>query len=208
MTLIVTILIVLMLLLISEIWWRFRKPHDEISRKFIHITVGTFAAFWPYFLAWNQIILLSAAFIIGVLVSKYLNLFSAIHAVERPTWGEVCFALAVGILAYIAHEPAVYTAALLHMSLADGLAALAGKRWGRSNSYVLLGHPKSIAGSLTFLLVSLCIIAGFNAGLPELMYPLQMLAIAATAMVLENISMRGIDNLAVPLFVAGALMMV
>lgn len=205
MTLIATVSVVLALLLISEAWWRIRKPHGELSRKFIHITVGTFVAFWPYFLTWNQIILLSIAFIGSVLVSRYFGIFTAIHSVERPTWGEVCFALAVGILALVTREPAIYTAAVLHMGIADGLAAIAGKKWGAHNSYVILGHTKSIAGSLTFLVVSLWILIGYNNGAAVLLQPLQLLGIAAVAMVLENISLRGLDNLSVPLFVAAAL---
>ncbi|MDB5181349.1 MAG: hypothetical protein JWP13_112 [Candidatus Saccharibacteria bacterium] len=205
MKLIATILVIFTLLIISEAWWRIKKPHDELSRKFIHITVGTFAAFWPYFLEWNEIILLSAAFVVVVMVSQYFGIFKAIHAVERPTWGEVCFALAVGILAFITREPAVYTAALLHMSLADGFAAIAGKWWGRSNCYVILGHRKSIAGSGMFLFVSLVILLVYNTMLPTPMHPVAIVGVAGAATVFENISIRGLDNLLVPLLVASAL---
>ena len=89
MTLILTILTVFILLVANELWWRRKKVQDEFSRKFIHITVGSFVAFWPFFLDWNDIKLLSIAFIVVVLASKQLKVFQAIHSVQRPTHGEL-----------------------------------------------------------------------------------------------------------------------
>jgi dolichol kinase len=208
MALILTILVVLLLLVASEIWWRKRRPHDEFSRKFIHVTVGSFAATWPFFLSWDQILGLSAAFLVGVLFSQYLNIFQAIHAVERPTWGEVCFALAVGVLALVTRNPAIYLVALLHMGLADGVAAIVGTIYGKSNTYMVFTHVKSIAGTLAFLAISLTLLIAYatvapipiNAGI------IVVLALLATA--LENVAIKGLDNLLVPLVVAAALTLV
>ena len=205
MALIVTILVVFALLLISETWWRVRKPHDEFSRKFIHISVGSFAAFWPYFLSWNTILLLSAAFIVVVTVSLKLGVFKAIHAVERPTWGEICFAGAVGLLALITREPAIYAVALLHMGLADGVAALVGTAYGKKNSYKVYGHTKSIAGSLAFLAVSLTLLIGYATVASTPLNPAVLVLLAMGATALENVSVRGLDNLVIPVFVASAL---
>lgn len=205
MTLVLTVLVILALLTVSELWWRLRRPHDEFSRKFIHITVGSFVAFWPHFLSWNQIILLSAAFIVCVAVSQYFGIFKAIHAVERPTWGEVCFALAVGILAFVTRDPAIYMAAILHMSLADGLAALVGTAYGKTNSYRVFGHTKSIAGTLTFVGVSLFILIGYATVAPAAPSPVVLAGLAVGAAALENFAVRGLDNLVVPLLVAAVL---
>lgn len=206
MTLILTVLAVFVLLVVSETWWRLKRPHDELSRKFIHITVGTFAAFWPYYMPWKYIIALSAAFIVVVGLSQYFNIFKAIHAVERPTWGEYCFAAAVGILALMTRNPAIYTAALLHMSLADGFAALVGKSYGQANRYKVFGHTKSVVGSLTFMLVSLVILIGYASVAPIPLNPIALVATSAVATMLENFAVRGIDNLLVPVFVAAVLM--
>jgi phytol kinase len=190
---------------VSEIWWRKRKPHDEFSRKFIHITVGCFVAFWPYFLTWNQIFFLSGAFIAVVLISQYLNIFKAIHAVERPTWGELCFAAAVGVLAIVTREPAIYMVAVLHMGLADGLAAVFGTIYGKSNSYMVLGHKKSVVGSLAFLLTSWLLLIGYATISSAVINPLLLVGIAGVATALENFAVHGLDNLLVPLFIAGSL---
>lgn len=195
-------------LVFFEYWWRKHRYHSEISRKFIHITIGTFAAFWPYFLSWRQILGLSVAFIVVVLISKYLNIFQAIHTVERPTWGEVYFAAAVGLLTYLTHSPAVYCVALLHMGLADGLAAVVGTRYGKNNAYKVLGHTKSIAGTGAFLLCSIAILVVYATLQPQLISPIMLLGLAAAATVCENYGVRGLDNLVVPVLVAAVLNLV
>lgn len=204
MKLALTICAVLLLLVANEWWWRRRGARGEWSRKFVHITVGSFVAFWPYYLGWNEIRAMSIAFLLAVGVSRYFNVFKAIHSVTRPTWGELFFAAAVGLVTFITDQPAVYAAALLQMSLADGLAAVVGTRFGSGNDYHVLGALKSLAGSGTFLLVSYVIVLSFSVFSAHVAIP-YCLAIAALATGLENIGLRGADNLLVPLFVAGAL---
>ena len=88
--------VVFALLLLSEWGWRRHWLHGEVGRKFVHVTVGTFVAFWPYFLDWTEIRLLSLAFFVVVLMSMHLGVFRAIGSVQRPTYGEIFFALSVG----------------------------------------------------------------------------------------------------------------
>ncbi len=70
MALILTVLIVAVLLAGNELWWRQQGSHSEWSRKIVHVTVGSFVAFWPFFLSWNQIRWLSLSFVIGVGISN------------------------------------------------------------------------------------------------------------------------------------------
>ena len=205
MALILTILTVFILLVANELWWRRKKVQDEFSRKFIHITVGSFVAFWPFFLDWNEIKLLSIAFIVVVLASKQLKVFQAIHSVQRPTHGELFFALAVGALALISQNEWIYMAAILQMSLADGFAAVVGTRFGNNTRYMVLGHTKSIHGTLTFLVVSIAILIVFTAFSGIILSLPVILGIAVAASLVENISVEGIDNLLVPVLVASAL---
>lgn len=205
MALILTVLAVFLVLLGSELWWRKNQVHGEFTRKFVHITVGSFVAFWPFFLSWNEIQLLSIAFLIVVGISKYLHLFSAIHSVQRPTWGELYFALAVGLVPFITHDKWIYMAALLQMSLADGLAAILGSRYGKQ-SYLVFGHKKSVVGTLTFFLVSLLILIGYNIiGDGDISPIIYVITIAAVAAFVENLAVKGLDNLLLPLLVAFAL---
>ena len=199
---ITAIFVTFLLLCFSEIIWRRKTMHNELARKLVHISVGTFVAFWPFFLSWNNIRFLSLAFVAVVITSQYLQIFTAIHSVERPTWGEVLFALSVGLVTYITNDPYIYAAAILQMSIADGLAAVVGIRYGQTNRYRILGQYKSLMGSLAFLAASITILAWYvlasgttiNAGYVAL------LALGAT--LVENIGVRGFDNLLAPLLVA------
>jgi phytol kinase len=201
MPLIVSLIAVAAVLLLSELGWRKHWLQNELGRKFVHITVGTFVAFWPFFLTWNEIRWISVAFLVVVTVSDYFKLFHAVHSVQRPTFGEAFFAATVGILTCITHSKGVYAAALLEMSLADGLAAVVGTRFGRDNRYHLLGHNKSVVGTTTFIVVSLVVLTGYSlwsaAGLAW-----EVVAFGAFgAALLENIAPFGLDNITVPLFV-------
>ncbi len=202
---IVSVLAVLALLAAGEFGWRRQKIHGEHSRKFVHITVGSFVAFWPYFLTSGQIILLSIAFLIVVVISKYLNIFQAIHSVQRPTHGELWFALVVGILAFITDQPHIYTAALLTMALADGLAAVVGVYYGQKHRYNVLGAQKSIVGTATFFITTSLILCGYIVATKGALSWSLILPIALAATFIENFAARGLDNLLVPLFIAGSL---
>jgi dolichol kinase len=161
-------------------------------------------AFWPFFLSWNQIRLLSLAFVIAVVLSKTFNIFSAIHSVQRPTYGEFFFAIVVGLLTFITHSKAIYAAALLQMSVADGMAAIVGVEYGMKKErwrYHVLRHSKTIIGSATFFVISAAILYGYSADTMRLAWYFVPL-IAAGATVIENFGISGLDNLLAPLFVA------
>lgn len=64
MNLVISIIVVLVFIIISELLWRRRNVDAEYTRKFVHISVGTFVAFWSLYLTRNQILLLSAAFVL------------------------------------------------------------------------------------------------------------------------------------------------
>jgi phytol kinase len=202
MRVILTVLAVFIVLVVNEALWRKRKTHGEFSRKFVHVTVGCFVAFWPFFLSWRQIELLSLAFLLVVSSSQVLGLFKAIRSVQRPTWGELCFALSVGLVAFATHNKWVYMAAILQMGLADGLAAVVGVRFGRSNSYTIMGHSKSVAGTLTFFVTSILILIAYNHYSPMSLTVPGILSISVIVSLLENASVQGIDNLLVPVVAA------
>lgn len=202
MNFLITVAVVFLVLLANEVWWRRKNTHDEFSRKFVHIVVGSFVAFWPFYLTWAQIVVLSIAFLVVVGVSKYFKVFQAIHSVQRPTWGELFFALSVGAIAMITHNKWIYTASLLQMALADGLAAIVGVQFGGSTSYRILSHTKSLVGTLTFFLVSLLVLMEVTRS-GHLQIPfLYLLLSSAIACILENLAALGLDNLLVPVSVA------
>lgn len=145
--------VVFAILAFSELGWRRFWLKGEVGRKFVHISVGTFVAFWPYFLDWEEIRLLSLAFFVVVLASMHLGIFKAIGSVQRPTYGEIFFALSVGLLTIITTSKGIYAAAILQMALADGFAAIfAGGSLAQQIPSVS-GQPKAwleVSRSLSF----------------------------------------------------------
>ena len=207
MYLILTVLAVFVVLLFSEFGYRKKWFVNELGRKLVHVTVGSFVAFWPCFLTWNQIRLLSLAFVVVVLLSLKFKIFRAVHSVQRPTYGELCFALTVGLLTFLTQDKGIYAVALLQMSLADGFAAIFGNLFGKGNTYRIFSHSKSVVGTAAFVVTSLAILVGYGM-LSGTQLPAAQVAIGvAVATLLENVAPLGLDNLAVPVFIAWLLIL-
>lgn len=199
--LVLVVLVVFVLVLITEYLYRIKEYRTEFTRKFVHITVGTFAAFWPWIISWHQIEFLSLAFLFVVLISRLLTIFTSIHLIGRKTIGELFFAMSIGLVAILTHDRLIFMAALLHLSIADGLAAVIGKHARYNWHYQVFGQIKSVVGSLVFLVCSLSIliiyftISHANHGFPILLW------LPVTSTLLENIGLRGSDNILVPLVI-------
>ena len=202
MHMVFAIVITFLLLSSTEYLWRKGHLHKEYARKLVHMSVGTFVAFWPFFLDWNDIRLLSLAFVIVISLSLWLRIFKSIHSVERPSWGEVLFALSVGFITLLTSDPYVYMAAILHMSIADGAAAVVGERYGKGNGYRIFGQRKSRAGSAAFLVASLVILAVYSWISGNTVAPVYIVSLAFATTALENAGWRGFDNLLVPVVIA------
>lgn len=205
-----SVLAIFVFLCISEVLWRTRIARGETGRKLVHIVIGTFVAFWPFIMSFEAIQIISIAFLIGVLISKKFHIFHAVHGVKREnkSWGEVLFAVSIGLLAVLSPSPYIFSAAVLHMSLADGLAGLVGWHFGRSTRYVILGQYKSLAGSGTFAVLSSIIIVWFlvigPANFNRHTWPV-FVGLPIIATVMENVSLKGTDNILVPFLVAAVL---
>lgn len=199
---IAVIIVVFLILLFAEYLSRYRGVHSELTRKLVHTFVGVFVAFWPFFLSWRQIQMLSLAFLVVVLISIKLNVFGSIHAVKRNAMGEVLFAMIIGILAFISTDEWIFTAAMLHLSLADGLAAVIGLAYGDKNSYKVLGETRSLAGSLTFFFTSSIIMLFYTIAGDADYSGMSLIGLPAIATIAENFAIKGTDNLIIPLLVA------
>lgn len=202
------LLLVLVILFMSEVLWRLRLIKGEAGRKFVHIIIGTFVAFWPFLMSFKAIQLVSAALLAGIIISRQLGIFHAIHEVRPKAWGEILFAVSIGLLPFIGPSRLVFTAAVLHMSLADGLAGLIGTRYGASTRFHVFGQPKSLVGSLAFALTSYAIVLGFFkasrvAGIADINSIVLILPVLAT--LIETVAAKGTDNLLVPILVATVL---
>jgi len=197
------VLPVFCLLVITEYLWRSNKLRGESARKLIHIIVGSYVAFWPFIISFEAIQLISAAFLFVIGISLKFGIFKSIHGVARKTWGEVLFAVSIGLVAVLTNEAWIFAACILHMSVADGFAALAGKRWGKGNRYHIGNHEKSVIGTTVFWFCSLLITGLAIVNIADLqLYAIAYLVILPLATSLtENLGVGGTDNVLVPLLV-------
>lgn len=204
---IITVLPVLLLLLLTEYLWRSNSLRGESARKLIHIVVGSYVAFWPFMIGFEAVQIISAAFLIVIAISLKFGIFKAIHGVARKTWGEVLFAVGIGLVAVLTNDPWVYAACILHMSLADGFAALAGMNWGKRNTYYVANHKKSMVGTAVFWFCSLLITGLAITNIPSLQpnAVTYLLWLPIATSITENIGINGTDNVLVPLLVFVAL---
>ncbi|HTE22195.1 MAG TPA: hypothetical protein VK674_04085 [Candidatus Limnocylindria bacterium] len=193
------------ILFCSEFLWRTRLfKRAETPRKLVHILTGTYIAFWPLLMSLRWVQILSLVLFAVVFASKKLHLFRSIHSVDRPTYGELLFPVGVLVAATFARSGWVYMAAVLHLSLADGIAALVGIRYMKKFGYKVFGQPKTVIGTAAFYIVSLGILTttmlldpaayGSSAALVILLLPL------GTTLI-ENLAIYGTDNLFVPIAV-------
>lgn len=189
----------------SEYLWRSKRLQgEENARKLVHIVVGSFIAFWPYFVSMRYIQIIAGMMLVVIVLSRVLHIFRGIHTIKRKTYGDIVYPITIFILATWANSPEIFTAAMLHLSLADGLAAVVGNKYGKNNSYAVFGEIKSVAGTLTCTLVSAAIIASLFVFVPAqfdaVFWPL-VLWLPLTVAALENISPYGFDNVVMPVTV-------
>ena len=191
--------IVFVLLRLAELLRKKGIMHGEISRKFVHITVGSFVASWAFFMSTWLIAVMCAAFFIVVLVSRYFKFFPSIYNVSRQTWGDMLFPIGIVLCALVSKSDYIFSASILHLSLGDGFAAVVGETHGRKNSYKVFGNKKSVAGSATFLAISIAITLLFCTVQGVSPWSIQILAVPFLLTLLENVSWNGFDNIFVPL---------
>lgn len=193
---------IFLILVVAEVLWRAKLLEAEHSRKLVHIVVGTFAATWAFYMQDQQILLLAGAMFLVVVISRLLGIFSSIHSVKRKTWGELFFPIGIALSALLTDSPWIFLAAILHVSLADGLAAVVGRRYVRTHGYKVLGQQKTLVGSLAFFNASLFIVISIVLLVPELqLIPTVLLLVPALATAAENLGLYGSDDLLVPLIV-------
>ncbi len=189
------------LLIISEALWRSKVLRGESARKTLHIIIGSYVALWPRFLSFQQIQLISVALLVVVLLSHRLHIFHAINDVRRKTWGDSLYAVGIGLTATLTSSPWIFAVAVLHMSVADGFAGLIGSRYGKSNQYKVFGNTKSFLGTGTFIVLSFIILALFSQSCPTQTLPIVIALLPFMAAFVENIGIRGTDNVMIPLLI-------
>lgn len=187
----------------AELWRRRGAPPVEWTRKLVHIGGGMISATFPWLFAYQWTVLAIALLAIAALVfGRRHALLPSVTAVERGGRGELWFPVGVYLLFVVArHDPIYWLIALSALVFSDSAAALIGRAYGRF-AYSVGDDRKSVEGSLVFLLatflaVHVALLLG--TGIDRAASVLVAAQIALLVASFEAVSMRGNDNLVVPL---------
>lgn len=197
------------LLIIDDILAKANILKVEFRRKFIHISVGTFVAFWPWIISFRYIQFISLGMLAVVTLNQLLPIFNFNNDLKRKTYGDYFFAMAILACAILTTSKVFFMIAILHLALADAAGALVGRKFGARWRYKVFGYTKTIIGSMAFWLTSLIIVGVGTLFANNLIsfndYVLLLAFLPPLLTLLENLSIYGIDNLVIPIIVIAAL---
>ena len=187
----------------------FKKRSKEASRKFIHIMLGNwwFIALYFFTNVWF-VAFVPASFVIINYLSYKKNIIKVMERDEQDGLGTVYYAISLLILAIISfgiyNKPSLGLIPALIMAYGDGFAAIMG-RVIKSPRYKIVNSKKSFAGSITMFIISLVIIGAYLIYEQVALYwgiehtVLMAFLMAFTLTGIEAISIKGTDNITVPL---------
>jgi phytol kinase len=197
--------ITLALMAAAELWRHFGNPRPEWTRKLIHVGSGAVAITFPFLLDSALTVLgLTFFFAVFVVLGKRFGFLQSLHHVDRKTSGAHYYPLAILLLFLLAQDrPWLYLSAMLVLGVSDSLAALIGSQYGVVR-YRVDDADRSLEGSLVFFVAAFLVVhipMLLMTDLPRATCVLVATLAAALATVVEAISLRGSDNLFVPLVV-------
>jgi len=197
------------ILVIEEIFYKRKILQGEYLRKFVHISAGSFIAFWPWLISWRAIQLIGVLMVVIIWLNHRLKTFHASGEVERKTYGFYLFALAVIVTPFLTHNKIFFVLAMLNMAIADGMAAIIGTAYGKRYEYRVFNQLKTVVGTMAFWFVSFCILGVgllyLHDSLSFTHYALLLILLPPILAGLENLGGLGSDNVIVPVAVVLAL---
>lgn len=194
------------------------KLDPEVGRKLVHISLGLYCLTFPWVFTEAWEVAATCALAIGVFLlartAMRAQLGEGLHAVRRQSYGELLFAVSVGLLFWLkdghyimsaqarpAIGPVLYVLPIMILTLCDAASALVGSRYGRRVFRIEEGS-KSVEGVVAFAMTAwLVALIAFllltDIGRSEVI--LLAFITACFGALLEAASWRGLDNLFIPL---------
>jgi len=196
--------IISIFLLIAEIGVKYYNFPFIYTRKIIHIITGLIVCITSYFLYSNfPIIIFATLYIFIDLWALKKGKFRSIHPDSR-SYGTIFYAISVIILVILFwhdNKP-LFIITNLIMIVPDALAAIIGDRYAKSY-FVPVEEKKSLPGALTMFILTILIVFSSLAYFYDNSLEINIiiaLFIGSIATISELLSIRGSDNLSVPLF--------
>lgn len=220
----VYVYIILIFLAVEKLW----KGDRAVGRKILHIAMGNIVFILAFFDNWfAEVLIAGSALLFSLLITQRMQLYflnkltvvpgeesffrkayrkvikklSLISASDAGNeWGLVYYCLMFTVLAGLfARNPVVVAVGMLPLAYGDGLGAVIGRKFGRHPYRVI--DKKSIEGSLAvFAGTALSLVVGMAYyGVPLQDAAWMSAAIGLVIMVVEGVTPKGLDNLAIPL---------
>ena len=197
---------------------RIAKLDPEIGRKLVHISLGLYCLTFPWIFSAAWEVAATCALAIGLFVlargTMRKSLGGSLHSVERTSYGELLFALAVALLFWLKDGhyilarndvppigPVLYILPIMTLTLCDAASAIVGSRYGRRVFQIEEGK-KSIEGVVVFAVTAWLVALIAFLLLTDIDREEAILLAFITAVfgaLLEAASWRGLDNLFIPL---------
>lgn len=196
------------LLLACESIIHLLRLKGENARKLVHIVIAIYAATWALYLDSTVIALISVILVSVVVIVQKYPILQSLKTINRVTYGEIWYPLGIGLSAILFANPYIYAIAVLHMGLADGLAAVVGVGMGKeAKKFKVFKQTKSLAGTLVFITTSFVIYMAYWLVLSSVTIfsqsVINAIAISLSSAVIvafiELFSPKGSDNILVPL---------
>lgn len=197
----VSIVYIIIIFIISKF---LSKKGEEVSRKFVHIALCNIWFIFMYFIdsiLWA--IILPIFFVFFNALSYKYKIITSMERKENDGFGTVYYAISIFLIVlftYSIKNMIVGLPGLLIMGYGDGFAAIIGQKI-KSKEFRVGNTKKSIAGSITMFVVSTIILLIILNVLNIEFCIVKSLIIAIVATVLEFISIKGLDNITVPVVV-------
>lgn len=196
------------LVLLTEVLRRRGWFSSDTARKVVHVGVGLFVVPTIYlFSDWRVAVIPPLTFVVLNFLIHRFRLLPAL-AVDPLNFGTVFFPFSFAALLALFFRPgtpndltAVAVGGVLCMALGDAAAAVFGRRYG-TRRYTILGHSRTMEGSLAMFLVSGAAVAASLLALGGFGVHAAVafgLVTGTAAAGLEAVSPFGSDNLTVPL---------
>lgn len=185
------------------------KGSSELSRKLVHILLGNWVFFTPYFTELWAVVLVPLVFIVINSLSLKYNLISAMER-DDDSLGTVYYAISLFILSgagFLLNWELLPFIGILTMAYGDGLAAVVGQKWGKKKPFSF-APEKTIAGSMMVAITSFIVTVGFihifgRMGKVEVVsIPMLIFIGILTSIVsvfIELTGKKGSDNLTLPI---------
>ena len=173
---------------------------QELSRKIVHIGSG-FVLPLAWFVQIPTVVAVTVAATTTLIafINHRWRLIPAVEDVDRTSYGTVAYGLSITLLLiwFWPDQPDAVVVGVLVMALGDGLAGLIGRQI-QSRNWSIAGQTKSLLGTSVMAGVSFLILVIMAAclGLSPQLWVFTLITIIAV--LLEQFSMMGVDNLSVP----------